>query len=173
MHETTDSYPWTTDPWNPSKPAELQPCPHCGKGFEPKAGSEYCSPACAKAENQEEAKKRGDREASLVQIDPYAALAANVILQAVKDLADQDPLTSLDALDFWTDPGGGAVWLDALGLAAGAGLLRTFRLAIRGAGHEKTKQFSGAAEASRERPGRNRTRALSLRAAAKAARAGD
>lgn len=45
--------------------------------------------------------------------DPLLELAAAVVLQAVRDLHDADPITALDALG-WFVFGDGPAWLEAL-----------------------------------------------------------
>lgn len=57
-----------------------------------------------------------DPPASLVIIEPAAALAANVLLQAVRDLAGSDLLLALDALGWWLSDAP-AWWLGCLGIA--------------------------------------------------------
>ena len=46
--------------------------------------------------------------------DPYKRLFAATVLQAVRDLAADDPLKSLDALSFFLDENGAAYWLSAV-----------------------------------------------------------
>jgi hypothetical protein len=72
-------------------------------------------------------------------------LGAGLVLQAIRDLAGNDPVNALDALAFWLDSDGGAGWLDALGLSVGVDPVRAFQLALRGASHGKYK-FGGSLE---------------------------
>lgn len=53
--------------------------------------------------------------ANLITNDNYAQLAANIVIQGVKDLFDDQMIKSVDALLWWLDPGGGRLWVDCLG----------------------------------------------------------
>ena len=52
---------------------------------------------------------------SQAYIDPMGRLANAVLLKAAHDVRKPNILESLDALAFWLDPWGAALWLEALG----------------------------------------------------------
>ena len=55
---------------------------------------------------------------SPVRLDPFLKLCAAVAKRAVLDLSDPDPVTALDALDWFLEPDA-AIFLQLLGFAVG------------------------------------------------------
>jgi len=68
---------------------------------------------------QVKATKPGPPALDLISGYSHAQLAAHVVLQAAADLHSPDPLVSLDALLWFVDPYGAALWLDMLGIGDG------------------------------------------------------